>query len=390
MDWYFWWLLDQIKALPQAILSVLPHETEIRNGCLSDSFVSVWCEVARVLKSEENPSIDTVIDHLASDEIISLSMQKDSRRLARSLVFAIIGWQTMLYRPDCGSCSTAEVMIADDMCGYQGQAHMALKQPESCCKRPLYEFLIGFGMLLPPLNFYGQASSEHLKAFHDIKTVGPATLNASLLTCLGQVNLKWTDSLACHLELDTASNTLYLFRYPTFCVANLCEKGFQRTDGAVLHACAKPSIAKSQWATSDDISHMLLETLASYRLLFGQSKPARQLFRSLAPFEGIPPEGHDALLTELCGRKNCKKLSECYDRDNYDLIHDFPVLRCRISTLQYHLSTLKPRTWNELWQDKRDSAQWFTFWTVLILGGSGVLLSFLQVILQILQISMRT
>jgi hypothetical protein len=201
------------------------------------------------------------------------------------------------------------------------------------------------------------------------------------------MSLKWIDSLACHLELDTAFNTLYLFRYPTFCVANQCEKSCQRSHAAVLHACAKPSMATTQWATSDDVSHMLQETLTSYRLLFGQSKSARQLFRSLTPFDGIPVEGHDLLLAELCGRKTCQNLPDCSERDNYDLRHDFPMLRGRISALHYHLSTMKPRTWKELWRDKRDSAQWYTFWAVLVIGGLGVFFSFLQIILQILQLT---
>ena len=38
-----------------------------------------------------------------------------------------------------------------------------------------------------------------------------------------------------------------------------------------------------------------------------------------------------------------------------------------------------------MWFDKRDSASWMTFWTVLIIGSLGLLLSFIQTVLQILQ-----
>jgi len=42
-----------------------------------------------------------------------------------------------------------------------------------------------------------------------------------------------------------------------------------------------------------------------------------------------------------------------------------------------------------LWDDKRDSASWFTFWAVLIFGGIAIILAFVQVILQIVQVSLQ-
>ena len=64
------------------------------------------------------------------------------------------------------------------------------------------------------------------------------------------------------------------------------------------------------------------------------------------------------------------------------------MLRCRIAVLQQQLATSKPRGWKELWRDKRDSAQWVTFWAVIIIGGLGLLLSLLQVVVAILQITL--
>lgn len=45
----------------------------------------------------------------------------------------------------------------------------------------------------------------------------------------------------------------------------------------------------------------------------------------------------------------------------------------------------KPRSLKDMWLDKRDSASWMTFWTVLIMGSLGLLLSFIQTVFQILQ-----
>jgi len=37
----------------------------------------------------------------------------------------------------------------------------------------------------------------------------------------------------------------------------------------------------------------------------------------------------------------------------------------------------------------RDSASWFTLWAVLIIGGIGIMLAFIQVILQIMQVALQ-
>jgi hypothetical protein len=44
---------------------------------------------------------------------------------------------------------------------------------------------------------------EYTKAFAELWVVGPNTLNVSLLTTLDRLSVRWTDCLACHLELDT-------------------------------------------------------------------------------------------------------------------------------------------------------------------------------------------
>lgn len=74
------------------------------------------------------------------------------------------------------------------------------------------------------------------------------------------------------------------------------------------------------------------------------------------------------------------------DRESYRLNRDFPVLRERLAILQHHLNNVKPRSWKAIWADKRDSAQWWTFWAVIIFGGTGIILGAMQVILQFIQL----
>lgn len=63
----------------------------------------------------------------------------------------------------------------------------------------------------------------------------------------------------------------------------------------------------------------------------------------------------------------------CEERESYDLARDFPMYRSRLVALSQCVSQQAPRTWKDLWRDKRDSAGWFTFWAVLFMGGLGSL-----------------
>lgn len=351
--------------------------------------MTVWQGVWHEMITDVSISIDTIATHLADGKKLQIN-DADSLHYARSLVFAIVGWQTMLYRPDMRSCSPAQLAIADETDGYRCQAYYCLRQSQTACKKSLRDLLMGFGVLLPPCNFSALASGVERSPSGAIKTATAESFNAHLLTSICGTTIHWTDCLASHMELDTLSNTMYLFRYPSFCLANLAPGNKSNQLKTAIHACAAPYQTGAPWATADEVSQLLHEIVLSYRLLFGQKKVSRRYFRSIRPFNGMPEEGKDGLLTALCGHKQFEAGYEVQDREVYDLSHDFPVLKSRITALSHHLSAKKPRTWKELWHDKRDSASWFTFWAVLILGGVGVVLAFIQVILQIVQIASQS
>lgn len=388
MQWYSWWVTEQMKLEPQETFSCLPDFRNDSENQSKESFITLWQEICRHMTTEASISINELITRLAENHVIVSSNDEAALTNARNLVFTIIGWQTMLYRSDLRSCPRAQLAIADEMDGHKGHANICLKQSQSCCKKRMHDFLLGFGVLLPPRNFNVSEISENKQAFKEIKVADAAAFNAYLLTSLGGLSIKWIDSIACHLELDRDSDTIFLFRYPSFCVANTCTERPVTLHKSVIYACAAP-YSSGQWATENDVQQMLIETLLTYRLLFGQSKPGRRLFRKLKPFEGVPEVGVDRFLTILCGHNKYKLIPKLRERDIYDLPRDFPVYRSRLAVLICHLNARKPRSWKELWQDKRDSASWLTFWVVLIFGGLGILLALIQVVLQIVQLKIQ-
>ena len=239
-----------------------------------ESFMALWNEVWTETQAP-GPSVDSIAQSLLSKKSLQQDAENISPDQARSLVFAILGWQTMLYRPDFGSCSGSQLAIADETNGYRGHAHMCLKQYHTACKKALCDFLKGFGVMLPCQNFSALSTDDDKHAFERYSTFSPTTLNAHLLCRVGRFNIAWTDSLSCHLELDRSSNTLYIFRYPSFCLVQLEDaEAFHTT----LHACATHSKSDAHWATASDVNIMLEEVLLSYRLLLDSISSPESFF----------------------------------------------------------------------------------------------------------------
>ncbi|ORX98179.1 hypothetical protein BCR34DRAFT_628441 [Clohesyomyces aquaticus] len=331
LSWYDWW-----------IYSVL-SEAKTEGAILwMNVFIAVWRGVC-LEAAKPHSTVDAIVTSLVDQGLLCLKDDTRGRDHARILVFSIIGWQTMLYRPDTGSSPSSELVITNETSDYRGQAHWALRQSKTASKKSLHDFLMGFGVMLPC----------HKKVFRKLESISSASFNAQLLVKVG--------------GLDVDERVLYLFRHPSFCVIHR-PSGNTRPANTTLHSCAAAPGVSSHWATSEDVDHLLGEILLSYRLLFGQNKASRHLFRTMRPFEDAHEEGKDDSLADICGKKNPHSTIHLY----------FPVLRSRIAVLERFLSTKRPRTWKEIWNDKRDSASWLTFWAVLVI-----------VILQIVQIGLQ-
>lgn len=377
--------------MPEGFFSVLPCYFDNGPKCeyLSDA-AHAFLGIGEYFKSVKSASIDSVIEHLSDEGLIRLENTAQSLRSARTFVFAVLGWQTMLYRASIGTCPPEQLAVIEEQNGFRGNAFLQLKQEERSCSKPnLPEFLVGFGVLLPAKNLCLTKSTHERQAFDKLDKIMPASFNAAVLSFVGHVHVKWVDTLSCHLEFDPVARELYLFRFPTFCQASLDCAGSQYTRKSVIHSCGATSGHHlHEWALPEEIDSFLSEILLSYRLLFGQTKASRKFFRKTAPFEDVPKDVEDALLARLCGKETCYSRGRKADRDIYELSEDFPILRSRIAALHSHLERTKPRTWTELWRDKRDSAQWLTFWAVICFGGLGLLFAFLQVVLQAAQLAL--
>lgn len=211
LQWYSRWLDRQFKNVPPLIAHSLV------------SFPHIFQEVAEFAGA--GCSLEETATRLLELDLIR-SGDYDGRQVARTIVFAILGWQTMLYEPAFQTCPPQQLAIADVLDGHFGQAFMKIKQDQSRVSDRLSDFLLGFGLMLPREDLCVSEDPEDCHAFESVAIIHPAEFNVALLQSLARVNIKWIDVMAPHLEFDKATNTLFLFRYPSFCLANIPSKEF--------------------------------------------------------------------------------------------------------------------------------------------------------------------
>jgi len=247
--------------------------------------------------------------------------------------------------------------------------------------RPLPILLKAFGNLLPArCRSSENVASEMAKAVYLWTSLSSSDTNAYLLHTLLRVDIRWVDTLALHLDYDKSTGTLSIFRYPSFCIAMLQSKGAIYSFSSTEQHPADPR------ATEEEITCFLRETLLSYRLLFGQSKPARRFFRNMLSSGSVSDSNLDPLLRSLCLDHYFAHSFVPADRPVYVTARDFLVLGERLELLAAELRGTKPKSWRDLLRDRRDTLQYWTFWLVAIAGGIGIMLSLMQVILGIIQV----
>jgi len=160
------------------------------------------------------------------------------------------------------------------------------------------------------------------------------------------------------------------------------------------------------------------EVLLTYRLLFGQSPRSRNLAKDSFAKEKSAQSNTgkyamDPLLEELCTvplstswisrmLSSYKPLqlsadffpSSCTNGQNgkftesasYTVEHDFPVFGARLLALQEYNERQKPTRARDLWRDRRNPLQWYTFWAVIWVGSISIILGTLQLGVSIAQL----
>ncbi|KAM7213093.1 hypothetical protein V8F06_011516 [Rhypophila decipiens] len=256
-------------------------------------------------------------------------------------------------------------------------------------------------------------------------------LNYASLSTIGRVRIRWVDTLTAHLEFDRATRELSLFRFPSFCVAKILSQHKVHVLESITETLLPSPYfpvhhASSASTTTNHSSSIYREILLSYRILFGQSAKSRKLIlpEIVNPKKDYPYDitTHDRFLETLCttpigrprrwpwhwrlwGRSNTtttrslpSKLfpdsvvhatddgdDELIESDTYSAADDFPVFGPRLLAIQRYNMRRQPSRMMDLWRDRRNPLQWYTFWAVLLVGSAGLLLALLQLVVGVVQ-----
>ncbi|KAG9241122.1 hypothetical protein BJ878DRAFT_536715 [Calycina marina] len=384
-SWYLKWLYLQVSKLPADEVSLFAKDADSGTTSLGENstFHKTFLAINQIARSQDNLSIDEIQQKLIEEGIHLLDSDSfDVLRAQRRLVFAMLGWQSMLFLPAFDSRRSSSLNI------YRapGQPNSGLVFDDwsvsiGLTDRPLAILLKAFGNLLPDRSSSSDnVASELWKQAFSWTSLSPSDVNAYLLHTLLRLNIQWVDTLSLHLDYDKSTRSLSIFRHPSFCVAMLQSKG------AIYSFASTESNPIDPRATSAEITNFLQETLLSYRLLFGQAKASRRFFKNMLKSEAVLFCNPDPLLRPLCLDQYFAHSIVPPDRTLYVTDRDFLVLGPRVEKLADDLKVTKPKSLIDILHDRRDTLQYWTFWFVVFIGGAGLLLGVLQVILATIQV----
>ncbi|KAI1110910.1 hypothetical protein F5Y14DRAFT_465095 [Nemania sp. NC0429] len=213
------------------------------------------------------------------------------------------------------------------------------------------------------------------------------------LVNVARLRIIWVDSISLHLDLDQQSATLKLFRYPSFCAMLALPRASKSN---ILTRIFQPDLSDSESTLALEIDapysqNFFLEVLCSFRLIFSQHRSARRLFKKNFPSNTRGGEKVDPLLDSICGGEpqNIEVYEEICafpEKAIYSSLADFPFLAHRLLILQNFVNIQSPNDLRSMWNDTRDLNRFYTFWAVIVVGGTSIFLAVVQIVVAGFQI----
>ena len=174
-----------------------------------DEVFTLLARLAYCARTESHFSIDKIIGLASNDECNMLvpEVLQDGlvRDKARIVVFSCMAWIIMLYSPR---------PLKPDAHGLF-ELCIVKSQPVSGAERPICEMIQNFGPLLPLIR------EEAIPNLHDAafsaESLYVSLPNARTLCQIGGITIEWVDNVSSHLEFDSETARLMIFRLPSFC-----------------------------------------------------------------------------------------------------------------------------------------------------------------------------
>lgn len=182
-----------------------------------DKTIQLCHEVGGVLRDHGPISISRIIQKLQSRNVIREVEDLSYNSAAHRLVFALLGWLSLLYIPGIRHDSD-ELRINLKAT----QSFIKGSVPGELIGRPLDELLNSFGALLPrPQENRRDELSGSQSSQAQLNPPGfkleVSYMNVATLKDMANMQIIWVDSLSEHLQFDPATPSVSLFKCPSFC-----------------------------------------------------------------------------------------------------------------------------------------------------------------------------
>lgn len=364
-------------------MRVSPNIRELRvgEGTLFESnhFERIFAAVRHYIDKKKGVGLDNAVKYVRETE--HTADTPGAKKNQKLLVFAILGWQSMLYRPSFNTCDKDVLAIHEDYdeCN-SGLVYDRYTVHAENSDRPLSAMTKGFGNLLPaPYASCVDSAYRKIQTASAWQPLDPSQINAHILSSFLHIKFHWVDTIALHLDFNRSTRTLSLFRFPSMCIAQLASEGSLYAFASLENPkCFNPR------AGYEDLSQYLREILLSYRLLFGQHPASQQRFRDLYKVSR-GDDIHDVLLWVLCLSKKVRDEDAVRhmspDLPVYFAAQHFPILKDRIELIASELKNYKPGSLTEIMMDRRDITRFGMVRFGFVFGVVTVLLNFVQVVL---------
>ncbi|KAF8851461.1 hypothetical protein BDZ45DRAFT_150002 [Acephala macrosclerotiorum] len=392
---YMRYLQQQIHAFQTTTWSVLLSGMKADSDRIPD-LIDLIVTITRIVKEHdaERLSIEEVLQLLTKEYSLKWTSTQQVN-CYKQAIFSVISWTSALLKPSLKG--------REDNFNVSWPLNCPLwktSQPLQTASRPISNLLRAFGPLLPHVEAKNSNSSAQCS---ESSLLHVSTVNYSSLKLMGKVNIKWVDVISAHLDFKPVSRTLMLFRFPIFCALNCLDGESVLEDSDHVFDRILREYYTAPTNTPAIISALKREILLSYRLIYGQTCRSRKLYR-MAAKKRLAESIHDPLLDTLCGVSSSKLPplpnelwpNSCRDdrgrlqeQEVYSVEVDFPVLGPKLQKLQAFNMRQRPSTIRDMWRDRRNPLQWYTFWMMLVFGGVSIFVSTVQTLISLVQLVLQ-
>lgn len=414
-DWYTSFLKSKIAEawtpLFRPVLVGICLDCQPCEDCIEIAFKCLKTIVS-VFPQKDLALVD-IVDKLYNSEVLKEADEDTAHdeSNANQLAFAAFGWISLLYTPEAKPKKDLLQIFdpfEEDQTAVQQLArrrsprhrsrtfHSYQQKAIDSNDQPFYTLLKKFGNIIPErekdsswMYEYPSARAGQREGWIDLSLVCFHTLHT-----VSSVKIEWVDCLSLHLEFESRTKTLKLFRFPSLCFL-MCSNRNQSVLSRIFEDSGASHSYDSSKTDADEARQFFKEVLLSYRLIFGQTYNSRKDFNKQLRKWDLKSKGNsDPMLYRLCGH-GCEsdEARDIYleiDADDpsnhYNPIVDFPFLGRRLVGIQDYIRGHNPDNIKALWYDRRNVSWWWTFWAVIIIGGLTLFLALVQTILQALQL----